>query len=673
MIDLRLLGRFRALGDDGLLIRPPGRRSIALVCCLAVEPERWNRNRLAALLWPRRDLSQARASLRQEFLRIRSVFGQIFLQGEAPGSVPTLDRTCVTTDIARFREAAADPLRAIEAVALYRGDLLDGFQDHDNAELAAWLAQWRNHFRSEAVICLRRLLRSAEASEAVARRLVELAPDAEDAYTWLIRHYAETGDPGQATDTYQTCAASMRAAGKEPSASIQAMLAQALAQNWLPSPVSDAATFIRTVRESPVQVSRPDPGLLRPVTDRPSIVVLPFDDLSPGGASPFLADGMTEEMTSALSFIPGFFVCARHSAMAYRERVQDIRRIGTELGVRYALEGSLSRRNGGIRVDARLIDCATGLHLWADRQEASEQEMLDVRDVLVQALAGRLQPSLMTSEIRLALRRPATQLDAWGWLQRALGALLHLDDRHDALTQALAALREAIALDPEYAMALALLSAVYTWRTLSYAFPNADGERAEALRHAEKALRLDAENPFVLVHCAETAVYAAARIDDAQAMLETAVKRNPNDAHGVALLGNVRRFAGDDARTSLALISQAMRLSPRDPRSYTWLHYGSWCHWKLDELLEMEAASRRSVRLFPGYPHSWIALTCALGLQHKTQEAKEAGRMLRHLHPRFNAQRFYQTAERFYGPRFPGEISEEYRRLCAVLTEATDG
>ena len=137
------------------------------------------------------------------------------------------------------------------------------------------------------------------------------------------------------------------------------------------------------------------------------------------------------------------------------------------------------------------------------------------------------------------------------------------------------------------------------------------------------------------------------------------------------MLGNTRRFAGDDARSSLALINQAMRLSPRDPRSYTWLHYGSWCHWKLHELEDMEATSRQSVGLFPGYPHSWIALTCALGLQGKEAEAREAGRMLRHLHPGFGAARFYNVARRFYGHRFIGTVSTEYRALRAVLSRAT--
>ena len=106
-----------------------------------------------------------------------------------------------------------------------------------------------------------------------------------------------------------------------------------------------------------------------------------------------------------------------------------------------------------------------------------------------------------------------------------------------------------------------------------------------------------------------------------------------------------------------------MRLSPRDPRSFSWLHYASWCHWKLDELKEMEAASRRSIELYPNYPHSWIALTCALGLQDRVRDARSAGRVLRELQPRFCAANFYDAARVFYGRRFAGREPASVGRL----------
>lgn len=183
-------------------------------------------------------------------------------------------------------------------------------------------------------------------------------------------------------------------------------------------------------------------------------------------------------------------------------------------------------------------------------------------------------------------------------------------------------------------------------------------------------MEIEPDNPFVLVNCAEAAIYSAADIDRALALLEAAINRNPNDPQVFALLGHTRRFAGDDARTSLALIEQAMRLIPRDTRSFSWLHYASWCHWKLDEFSEMELASRRSIELYSGYSHSWIALTCALGLQDRIAEARESAQVLRELQPGFQPSNFYTVARHFYGRRFSGDVAANYRRLDEVLTQA---
>lgn len=115
-----------------------------------------------------------------------------------------------------------------------------------------------------------------------------------------------------------------------------------------------------------------------------------------------------------------------------------------------------------------------------------------------------------------------------------------------------------------------------------------------------------------------------------------------------------------------------MRLSPRDPRSFSWLHYASWCHWKLDELNAMETASRRSIELYPNYPHSWIALACALALLDRAHDAREAGHVLRELQPRFHAAHFYDSARVFYGRRFTGSVAAQYGELRTILDQATE-
>ncbi|WP_431271150.1 tetratricopeptide repeat protein [Dankookia sp. P2] len=177
----------------------------------------------------------------------------------------------------------------------------------------------------------------------------------------------------------------------------------------------------------------------------------------------------------------------------------------------------------------------------------------------------------------------------------------------------------------------------------------------------------------MLAHCAETAIYSAADIDAALRMLEVAVERDPNDANGLATLAHVRRSAGEDPMGSLALIEGAARLSPRDPRSFLWHHYANWCHFRLGAYDGMEAACRRSIELYGRYPLSWIALTSALGLQDRLEEAREAAAVLRRMRPSFSPDGFYETARGFYGRRFDGQIDSEYRNLRSALRRAWDG
>ena len=467
----------------------------------------------------------------------------------------------------------------------------------------------------------------------------------------------------------------MRSAGREPSEEVTVwldhlVLARHRTQGRASGGQFDMTAWLQRLRTTEDRPRPPESQPLATISDRPSIVILPYVDLSPGARRAPLAEGMTEEATNALARMPGFFVAARQSAMAYLGAAVDVRLIAAELGVRYVVEGSVERHNGRLRVNTRLIDGGSGLHLWADTQERTTHDVLEVRDEIVQAISARLLPSLLSSEIHLALQRPTEHLDAWGWMLRAQSMLMSMG-RRDGLARAIEPLQRALQVDPGYAMAHAFLGAVYTWRTLSYAFPDPAAERALARQHADKALEMAPDNPFVLANCAETAIYSEGDLDKGVALLELAVTLNPNDPNGLALLGHARRIIGEDARNSLAVIEQAMRLSPRDPRSFSWLHYASWCHWKLDELREMETASRRSIELYPNYPHSWIALACALGLLDRVRDAREAGRVLRELQPRFRAAHFYDAARVFYGRRFTGEVVGEYRQLRTVLNRAT--
>ncbi|MGG5820044.1 BTAD domain-containing putative transcriptional regulator [Falsiroseomonas sp. HW251] len=671
---IRLLGGFEVHREDGAPVSGLGRRGIALLACLALAEQPWTRDDLAALLWQGRSVEQARGSLRQELLRVRRA-----LDWPAGGPLH-LPSHLAEVDAIQLQHALADPARAAEAVALYRGPLLPGFPPTTQEPFTEWIGERRQALHEQVLAVLRAWIGGPQASEALARRLVALDQSCEEAHRFLMRHYAKLGDMGRVLEQFRSCAEAIRAAnGAGPGTETRVLLDEITVRLGARAALP-AATGIPAVLDwihhapdrAPVPTT-PPAGLLPVVDDRPSVAVLPFAEIShellAGGV---LAEGLTEEVTNALAHVPGFFVTARQSAMAYRGVAIDVRRIAAELGVRYLVEGSVEHDGRRLRLNLRLLDGRNGLHLWADSQGARLGEAMELRDTVVRQIAARLEPRLMHEEIGRAMRRLPDNPDAWTWLQRANGVLLQ-GRHHAALERVLGPLERALEADPHYAMAHALAAAVHTWRWLLRSFPDPEAERKLALSHAAQALAIEPDNPFVLTHCAEATLYAAADSEQARVLLEDAMRRNPNDPNGLALLAHVRRQARDDPRECLGLIADALRLSPRDPRTFGWHHYASWCHFRLNDMPGMEAASRRSVGLYGRYPLSWVALTAALGFQNRPEEARAAAATLHRLQPNFHPDGFFEAARATYGTKFRGAVVREYEALRDALRRAFGG
>jgi adenylate cyclase len=234
-----------------------------------------------------------------------------------------------------------------------------------------------------------------------------------------------------------------------------------------------------------------------------------------------LADGLTEEITTAMARLPGVFVTARQSCMVYKNAMVDARTIASDLGVRYLVEGSIEVRGRSFRVNARLIDGRSGLHIWADNYEEQLGEFFAVRNRIVLAVASQLQPALMMADLDRALDAGPNNLDAWSRLQRANAHVL-FNRSAQSLFSAITELKQALAIDPDYAMAQSLLAAVYTWRATWSASTRIAGERALALQYAALARKTDPKNSFVLINCADTAI-CAGNIDLALELLNEAV------------------------------------------------------------------------------------------------------------------------------------------------------
>ena len=691
LVSLQFIGPFEVKARNGGPIILPGRRSVALLACIAENAEQaWSRERLARLIWAGRGGTQARNSLRQELVRIRRALTDALgadLQLWKGRQGLFLPNDIFDTDLVRLSGAVRDPMRAGEAAELYRGELLEDYPA-DDTPFGTWLADRRHRLRQSVIGCLLEALSRNEAAPQagasagdadprelrLAQRLLELEPWCEDAHRWVMQFHLRRGDEAKAVRQYQLCEEALRSAvGTAPSAATFALISHIA----VPRPVYGRAAqrsggdedWIAWVKGNAPSPLAPPPRRLAPIEDRPALVVLPFADIAAGGAADgVLALGLTEETTDSLTRLSGFFVTARHSAMAY-VGASDVRRIAAELGVRYLVEGSVLHDARRLRVHIRLIDGRSGSSLWSDTHEGPLAGLMELRDSVVRQIAGRLLPELQFSEIQLALNRVPADLDAWGWLQRA-NAVLASRSRETALADALPPLRRALEIDPNYRMAHALVGAVRTWRASSQMFPEADEDRRLARAHAQEALLGEEKDSFVLAHCGEVALYSAGDINEAKRLLDKAVARNPSDPWALAMAANAKRFAGDNPAQSLALLDEAMRLSPRDPRTFGWEHYTNWCYCWLGDYEAMEAAARRSIELYSRFPWSWLSLVCALGLQGRRLEAARAAAEMLQVMPQFSPTAFYETARIIYGPRFGGAIEARYTGLREILERA---
>jgi len=308
--------------------------------------------------------------------------------------------------------------------------------------------------------------------------------------------------------------------------------------------------------------ARPAPVLTLP--DKPSIAVLPFDNMSGDPEQEFFADGIVEAITATLSRIRSFFVIARNSAFRYKGRAVDVLQVGKELGVRYVLEGSVQKAGGRLRITVQLIDATSGAHVWADRVDGAHEDMFDLQDRITERVAGALQPSIRLAEIERARRKRPQDLGAYDYTMRAMPNVWALEK--DASAKALALLDQALAIDPDYPLALSLAGWCYAQRSVYNWTDDLDSAHRNALKHAEKAAELGGDDPLILavlgaVHC------FLRNNGTARVMLERAVMLDPNAAWAWSRLGWVENYS-DRPDPAIAHFERALRLSPLDPMNF---------------------------------------------------------------------------------------------------------
>jgi TolB-like protein len=366
------------------------------------------------------------------------------------------------------------------------------------------------------------------------------------------------------------------------------------------------------------------PALALP--DKPSIAVLPFANMSGDPEQEYFADGITEDIITALSHIPTLFVIARNSSFAYKGKAIDIRQLGRELGVRYVLEGSVRKAGQRLRITGQLIEAETGTHLWADRFDSFLEDVFDLQDRVTMAVAGAIEPSITQAEIRRANRKPTANLRAYDWLLRALGEQ-QLYSR-EAVDHAMQMARRAIELDPRYAQAYAYLAS-WTSRRMIYGWMEDEaGETAEGVRFAHLAVQLEPNDSIVLTEAAFGLGHLNRDLGAAIPWFDRAIALNPNSAMAFGRGAIVRNFAGDYI-TAAEHADRAMRLSPFDSYSFAFSLARGMSHLFRRQPPEAVAWLHKAAQQNPRHSSTFVFLSSALAHAGQIDEARAAiGRLL---------------------------------------------
>jgi len=296
-----------------------------------------------------------------------------------------------------------------------------------------------------------------------------------------------------------------------------------------------------------------------PLPDKPSIAVLPFANLSGDPEQEYFADGMVEEIITALSRIRWLFVIARNSTFTYKGQTVDVKQVGRELGVRYVLEGSVRKAGGRVRITAQLIDALTGTHLWADRFDGSLEDVFDLQDKVATSVAGVIEPTLQAAETARCAGRPTADLTAYDLYLRAY-AMVWSSARH--IPDALRMMEQAIARDPRYGPALAW-AAFCCYRMLLYdRSEDRAADRLKGTDFARRALEVAGDDPSILANSAQALAYFGEDIGAMMTLADRALALNPSFARGWHISGVLRNWAGQPD-IAIEHLETALRLSPR--------------------------------------------------------------------------------------------------------------
>jgi adenylate cyclase len=391
--------------------------------------------------------------------------------------------------------------------------------------------------------------------------------------------------------------------------------------------------------------------------DKPSIAVLPFQNMSGDPEQEYFADGMVEDIITGLSRSRSLFVIARNSTFTYKGKVVDIKQVGRELGVRYVLEGSVRKAGNRVRITGQLIEASTGNHIWAERFDGELEDIFDLQDRVTSSVIGAIYPSIRFAEIERSRRKRPQDLNAYDYAMRAMPHVWALEK--DESAKALEMLDAAIAIDPKYPLALSLAGWCHAQRSVYNWADDIAGIQVLALTLAERAVELSDDDPLILAVLG--AVHTFVRnYGTARVLLERAITLDPSAAWAWSRLGWLENYT-DRPERALENFERALRLSPLDPMNFN-NYVGMGSSHEISENYEKAAALY--LRALDERPHAiWIYRNLASSLSGagRIEDAKKAYTEVMRSYPDLTISKFKQAM--VFSPAALDRMAENLRKL----------
>jgi TolB-like protein len=381
-----------------------------------------------------------------------------------------------------------------------------------------------------------------------------------------------------------------------------------------------------TLADSRVESSEPVLAL----PDKPSIAVLPFENMSGDPEQEYFADGMVEEIITALSRFKWLFVIARNSSFTFKGKAVDVKEVGRRLGVRYVLEGSVRKASGKVRIAGQLVDAVTGAHIWADRFERDLTDVFALQDEVSVAVVTAIQPKLIQTEIAMAARRRPENLSAYDFYLRALPQI----STPEGVAEAIKLAHRALELEPRFGAAAALAGIGHMQNVLWDRAFDPEFDRKEAVRLSRLALSLDHDDPHTLAWAAVISAFMVGDSESEIEMADRAVALNPNSFTAWNARGAVYRIAGlpEEAMRSY---ERAIRVSPVAPGLSTTFAGMGYALIELGRFDEAIVAGKKAQRRNPSIPVPYRCLASAFAHFGRDAEAREAAARLLEVDPKF--------------------------------------